>query len=141
VLFLALAGMAVVHRLRGRNADAATAGTEALELYLAGGPRRFRNRIDPQRDMMTGASAACSVLGALAAEAADGDRAGRMLGFAERLREDGDVPVPSFQQDDVERARDAAVALLGGDGFAAAFDLGWRGDLGAAGRAKGTALT
>ena len=36
-----------LHRLHRRDDAAAAAATEALELYRAGGLRRFRNRIDP----------------------------------------------------------------------------------------------
>lgn len=131
VMFLALTGMAVLHRLHGRNGVAAAAGTEALGLYLAGGPRRFRNRIDPQDDVLAGAAACCSVLGVLAAEAGDGERAARLLGHAERLRSDAGAPVPPFQHDDIDRARDSTVAALGHDAFLAALELGRRGELGA----------
>src|SRR5699024_7243305 len=47
VLFLALTGTAVIDRLRGDPAAAGAAALEALRLFVAGGPRRFRNRIDP----------------------------------------------------------------------------------------------
>ena len=130
VMFLALTGMAVLHRLHGRTDAACAAGTEALELYLAGGPRRFRNRIDPKHDLLEGAAACCSVLGVLAAEAGDGDRAARLLGHAERLRRDAGAPVPSFLRDDIDRTRDAIVATLGRDAFVTAFELGGRGALG-----------
>lgn len=131
VMFLALTGMAVLHRIHGRNAAAAAAGEEALELFLAGGPRRFRNRIDPQNDLLAGAAACCSLLGVLAAEAGHGERAARLLGHAEGLRSDADAPVPPFQRDDIARARDATVALLGHTAFLAAIELGRRGALGA----------
>jgi predicted ATPase/DNA-binding SARP family transcriptional activator len=129
VMFLALTGLGVVHRLHGRSGAAGAASTEALELYLAGGPRRFRNRVDPQNDMLEGAAACCSVLGALAAEDGDGERAARLLGHADRLRRDAGAAVPPFQQDDVERARAAAIAILGDDVFLTAVEAGRTGDL------------
>jgi predicted ATPase len=128
VMFLALTGMAVVHRLHGRNAAAAAAGSEALELYRAGGPRRFRNRIDPQNDMFEGAAASSVVLAAIAAERDEPERAATLLGQAERLRADAGAQVPEFQRDDVERAREAAVAALGSAAFVAAFERGQLGD-------------
>jgi predicted ATPase/DNA-binding SARP family transcriptional activator len=131
VLLLALTGMAVVHRLHGRNGAAGAAGAEALELYLTGGPRRFKNRIDPRNDVLEGAAACCSVLAVLAAEAGDGERAARLLGHAERLRSDAGATVPPFQLDDIDRARDATVAVLGHDAFVAALERGRRGELGA----------
>ena len=124
VLFLALTGVAAVHRLRGRCDDAAAAGSEALQRYLAGDPRRFRNRIDPRHDVLVAAAACCSTLGVLAAEAGEGERAARLLGHAERLRNDAGAPVPPFQQEDLDHACDIAVALLGPDGFAAAVERG-----------------
>ena len=70
VVFLALAGRAVLHRLDGRNATAAEAATEALELYLAGEPRRLANRVDPRADLLAGAAVCCTELGILAVEQA-----------------------------------------------------------------------
>ena len=56
--------------LHGRDDDAAAAASEALELYRAGGPRRFRNRVDPDADMQGGGRACCcTVLAVIAAEA------------------------------------------------------------------------
>jgi predicted ATPase/DNA-binding SARP family transcriptional activator len=130
VLFLALTGMAVLHRLHGRDAAAGAAGTEAIELHLAGSPRRFRNRIDPQHDVLEGVAACCSVLGVLAAEASDGERAARLLGHAERLRGEAGAPVPSFQRQDIDQAREALEAALGHEAFLVAFELGRCGELG-----------
>ena len=130
VLFLALAGLAALHRLNGRDGDAATAGTEALGLYLVGGPRRFANRVDPQADVLTTAAVCCTVLGSVAAERDNGEHAAQLLGHADRLRSDAGTSVPTFQRDDLDRARDAAVALLGHDAFLAAFERGQQGRLG-----------
>ncbi len=130
VMFLALTGTAILDRLHGRNGAAAVAATEALELYLAGGPRRFRNRIDPQSDMLVGAAACCSVLSVLAAEAGDGERAARLLGYAEHLRNEAGAPVPPFQHDDVDDAMALAQAVLGDEAFGAAIERGRLGDLG-----------
>jgi hypothetical protein len=130
-MFLSLTGMAVLHRLHGDDRAAGVAATEALELHVAGGPRRFRNRVDPQNDMLAGAAACCSVLGVLAATAGDAENAARLLGHAERLRTDADEPVPPFQRDDTDRARHAAETILGSAAFAAATERGRRGELGA----------
>ena len=94
-------------------------------------PRRFRNRIDPQSDVLVGAAACCSVLAVLAAEADEPERAARLLGQAERLRHDADAPVPAFQREDLDRARATATAMLGEDAFLAAYEQGRRGELGA----------
>jgi predicted ATPase/DNA-binding SARP family transcriptional activator len=130
VAFLALAGRAVLHRRDGRKATAAEAATEALELYLAGEPRRLANRIDPRADLLAGAAVCCTELGILAVEGGHAEQAARLLGHAERLRSDVGVPVPRFQGNDLDQAREAASALLGPEAFAAAFDLGKHGQLG-----------
>ncbi len=130
VVFLALTGLAALHRLDGRNGDAATAGIEALELYLVGGPRRLANRVDPRADVLTAAAVCCAVLGNVAAEGGRGEQAAQLLGHAEHLRNDAGAPVPTFQRDDLDRARDAAVTLVGHDEFLAAFERGRRGQLG-----------
>ena len=80
VLFQALTGLAALHRLHGRDDDAAAAATEALELYRAGGFRRFRNRIDPKTDLQAAAAVCCDVLAAIAAERDEPERAATLLG-------------------------------------------------------------
>ena len=77
VLFLALTGLAVVHRLDGRDETPPTRRVEALELHLAGGPRRLANRVDPHADVVTAAAACCTVLGCIAADAGRGEQAAR----------------------------------------------------------------
>ncbi|MGZ4701018.1 MAG: ATP-binding protein, partial [Ilumatobacteraceae bacterium] len=130
VIFLALAGRAVLHRLDGRNATAAEAATEALELYLAGEPRRLANRVDPRADLLGGAAVCCTELGILALEARKAEHAARLFGHADRLRGDAGIPVPRFQCNDLDRAIEAASALLGREAFQAEFDLGHHGQLG-----------
>jgi predicted ATPase/DNA-binding SARP family transcriptional activator len=130
VTFLALAGRAVVHRLDGRNATAAEAATEALELYLAGEPRRLANRIDPRADLLAGAAVCCTELGILAVDAGEAEHAVRLLGQAERLRSDVGVPVPRFQREGLDRALETASTKLGSEAFDAAFDFGTHGRLG-----------
>ena len=98
VIFLAQAGLAVLHRLHGRDDAAVEAATEALELYRAGGFRRFRNRIDPNADLQAAAAVCCEVLAAIAAERDEPERAATLLGQADRLRADAGVEVPAFQQ-------------------------------------------
>ncbi|MEY2400781.1 MAG: hypothetical protein QOJ08_892, partial [Ilumatobacteraceae bacterium] len=130
VAFLALTGRAVLHRLDGRIESAAEAAHEALDLYLAGEPRRLANRVDPRADLLGGAAVCCTELAILAVEAGDAERSARLLGHADRLRSDVGVPVPKFQCSDLDRAREAASALLGPEAFEAAFDLGKHGQLG-----------
>ena len=106
VLFQALTGLAALHRLHGRDDAAAAAATEALELYRAGGFRRFRNRIDPTTDLQATAAVGCTVLAAIAAEgdeperAADAARPGRAPPRRRRRRGPG-----AASSDDVDRAR------------------------------------
>jgi predicted ATPase/DNA-binding SARP family transcriptional activator len=130
VVFLALAGRAVLHRLDGRNATAVEAATEALELYLAGEPRRLANRVDPRADLLAGAAVCCTELGILAVDAGNAEHAVRLLGHAERLRSDAGVAVPKFQCDGLDRALETASALLDPERFQAAFDFGQHGQLG-----------
>jgi tetratricopeptide (TPR) repeat protein len=130
VAFMALTGLAELHRLHGRNGEAAAAATEALDLYLAGSPRRLSNRIDARSDVLAAGAVCCTVLGVLAAEGCNGEQAAQLLGHADRLRQDAGAPVPTFQRDDLDRARKAAVTLLGHDAFLAEFELGQRGRLG-----------
>ena len=130
VMFLALAGGAVLHRLDGRNATAAEAATEALELYLAGEPRRLANRVDPRADLLAGAAVCCTELGIIAIDGQSAEHAARLLGHAERLRRDAGAPVPRFESNDLDRALEAASKLLGPEAFQAAFDLGQQGQLG-----------
>ena len=129
VLLLSLIGTAAVHRVRGRDAAAAEAATEAIELYLSGSSQRFRNRIDPMTEVRAGAATCCAVLGVIAAEHGRGRDAARLLGQADELRRAAGVSVPTFQRADIERARQTTVALLGDDGFAAGFEHGRRGPL------------
>jgi predicted ATPase/DNA-binding SARP family transcriptional activator len=129
VLFLGLAGMTVVHRLAGRDAAAAAAASEALELFMAGGPRRFKNRIDPTHDLLTGAAVCCSVLAGLASEAGDGARSAALLGHAARLRSDAGEPVPRSVLDDVDRTRLRAIGLIGDEAFRIATEQGGHHEL------------
>jgi tetratricopeptide (TPR) repeat protein len=130
VAFFALTGRAVLHRLDGRSGSAAEAATEALDLYLAGGPRRLANRVDPRADLLAGAAVCCTELGILAVEAGDAEQAAQLLGHAERLRSDARAPVPRFQCDGVDRALQTASTRLGPEAFQVAFDLGQQGQLG-----------
>ncbi len=106
---LALAGMAALHRLRGRDEAARAAATEGLELHRAGGPLRFRNRIDLDADLRMAAAVCCDVLASIAAERDEPDTAAELLREGEELRAGTGAQVPAFQHDDVDRAR-AAVA-------------------------------
>ncbi len=113
VMVLALTGMAVLHRLHGRDSDATAAATEALQLFRAGHSRRFRNRVDPTHDLPVAAAACDVVLAAIAAEGNEPELAARLLGRAERLRADAGAEVPSFLHDDEHRAHQTALAALG----------------------------
>jgi hypothetical protein len=130
VVFLALTGLAVLDRHHGRNDAAVAAATEALEVYLAGGPRRLANRIDPRADVLAGAAVCCTVLGSVAAERGDGEQSARLLGHADGLRSEAGAPVPRFQCDDLDRAREMAFVQLGPEAFRAEFELGRLGRLG-----------
>lgn len=137
VVFLSLTGLAVLHRLDDRDADAVRAATEALEYYQAGGPRhrtggrrRLSNRVDALADVQTAAAACCGVLAGIAATADRGTETAQLLGHADRLRTDAGTPVPTLQRADLDRTREAAIALLGHDAFLAAFASGWQGQLG-----------
>ena len=105
MLLLALTGMAVLHRLHGRDDDAVAAATEALELYGAGHSRRFRNRVDAKRDLPVAAAACAVVLAAIAAERDDPERAAALLEQAQQLRSGSGTGVPAFLADDEARAR------------------------------------
>ena len=122
VLFQTQAGLAALHRLHQRDDDAIDAATEALELYRAGGFRRFRNRVDPTADLRTAAAVCCEVLAVIAAEREEPERSAAMLGQADGLRNDTGVGIPAFLQHDVARAREASIVALGRDAFGAAFE-------------------
>jgi predicted ATPase/DNA-binding SARP family transcriptional activator len=111
VLFQTLTGLAALHRLHGRDGDAASAATEALEIYRTGGFNRFRNRIEPTKDLQAMAAVACVVLAAVAAEGDEPAAAAAPLAEAERLLADSGTEVPTFQLDDLHRARTAAVTF------------------------------
>jgi predicted ATPase/DNA-binding SARP family transcriptional activator/tetratricopeptide (TPR) repeat protein len=98
VIFLALAGLAAVHRVRGHAGPATAAATEAFDLYLVGAPRRMANRVDPEKDALAAAAVCCAVLGSLAADAGEVDRAAELLGRADTLRADAGIPVPAFER-------------------------------------------
>ena len=128
VVFGALAGLAALHRIHRRNRQAAAAAEEAIAVYRASGPRRFRNRVDHLADQFAAASVCCVVLAATAAEGDEPELAATLLGEAERLRGDAGVEIPAFQHDDVQRAWDTAVAALGEVAFSAAFERGRAAD-------------
>ena len=113
VLFLALTGMAVAAPAprrddrRGRGRDRGARALPGRRAPPVPEPHR------PRRPCSTAAAACCAVLAVVAAEAATADEAARLLGHAERLRDDAGAPVPPFQQDDIERARALAVARSG----------------------------
>jgi tetratricopeptide (TPR) repeat protein len=98
VMFHSLAGMAVLHRHRGDDVASAAAATEGLELYAAGDPRRFRNRIDTENELRLAAAVCHAVLAAIAAEADEPERAAVHLGQSERLRTEAGAERPAFVQ-------------------------------------------
>jgi len=110
VIFQSQAGLAVLHRLHGRDDDAVEAAAEALELYPAGGFRRFRNRIDPTKDLDAAAAVCWEVLAAIAAERGERDHSATLLDHAERLRIKSGVEVPAFLHDDVIGTREMVAA-------------------------------
>jgi tetratricopeptide (TPR) repeat protein len=102
VMFLALTGIAVLHRAHGRDAAAATAATEALELYGEGDPRRFRNRIDTDKELRVAAAACCAVLAAIAAEADELEQAQPFVRRAAELWAEAGAAVPPFLRADAD---------------------------------------
>ncbi len=107
ILFLAHAGSALLHRVRGANAEAAIAANDALAIHETEGPDRFRNRIDPDFEIAAVLAVCHTVLGVIAIEDGDATRGAEHVAEADRLRSHAGAPVPKFQVDDVERARDA----------------------------------
>jgi predicted ATPase/DNA-binding SARP family transcriptional activator len=130
VIALALAGTAVLHRLHGRDDEAILAATEALDLSVAGAPRRLANRVDPQKDALAWAAVCCAVLGSIAMEQGAPERGAQLLGQADHLRRAAGAPVPTFRRDDRDRAMASAAAQLGQEAFDAAFERGRNGRLG-----------
>jgi predicted ATPase len=110
ILFLANAGSALVHRVRGRNRDAATAAHAALVLHDTEGVSRVRNRIDPDFEIASVLAVCHTVLAVVAVEEGDPEQGAERLAQADRLRSNVGAPVPKFQVEDLERAR-AAVSL------------------------------
>ena len=108
---LALAGTAALHRIQGRDGPARTAATEGLDIHRAGGPRRFRNRIDLDADLLIAAAVCCDVLAAIAADADDWAEAAERLAEGDALRAEAGADVPEFQRADVDRVRAALLAI------------------------------
>jgi tetratricopeptide (TPR) repeat protein len=130
VIFLALAGRAVLQRRAGHAGAATAAATEALDLYLAGEPRRLANRVDPRADVLAGAAVCCTELGIVAVDTGDAAHGVTLLGHAERLRAAAALEVPKFQCEGLECALAQAAELLDPHAFQAAFDAGRDGQLG-----------
>jgi predicted ATPase/DNA-binding SARP family transcriptional activator len=99
VMFLALTGIAVLHHLHHRDDAAAAAATEALELYRAGDPRRFKNRIDTENELRVAAAACYLVLAAVATKRDEPEQAALLLERAEGLRVEAGAEVPTFLRD------------------------------------------
>jgi hypothetical protein len=122
VLFAAQAGLAVLHRLPAVTTPLSRRPPSRWA-DQAHGFRQFRNRIDPKTDLQT-AAAVCYEVGRHRRRAGRARAGGDLLGRAEHLRVDSGVEVPAFLQEDVGEARRAAIAALGDDAFAAAFERG-----------------
>ena len=111
-------GWPSLHRLHGRDDAAVAAATEALELYRAGGFRRFRNRIDPD-DRPPGRRR-----GVLRGARRDRRRAGRTGagGDPARARRAACAPTPASRcrrsSRTTSRGPGGGVAALGPDAFA-----------------------
>jgi tetratricopeptide (TPR) repeat protein len=116
VLFQAQAGLAAIHRLEGRPDDAVAAASEALDIYRAGGFRRFRNRVHPTSDLQAAAAVCCEVLAATLAERGEPNDAAKLLADADRLRTESGLATPAVLRDVVAVARAAACAAPGADG-------------------------
>ena len=107
ILFLAHAGAALLHRVQGRNGDAATDADEALSIHRTEGPSRFRNRIDPDFEIAAVLAVCHTVLAVIAVEDGDLARGAEYVAEADRLRAEVGAPVPKFQVEDLARARGA----------------------------------
>ncbi|HYD09826.1 MAG TPA: hypothetical protein VEA78_06960, partial [Acidimicrobiales bacterium] len=118
-----------LERLGDRGEDAAATATRAIDVHVTSGPARLSNRVTPHTETAQALAVCCSVLAGAAADRGDAAEAARMLGHAAGLRADHDVPVPTFQADDLARTESSARAALG-DAFAAAFDAGRTGRIG-----------
>jgi hypothetical protein len=101
-MFLALTGIAVLHRLHHRDGAAATAATAALEFFREGDSRRFKNRIDTENELREAAATCHLVLAAIAAQRDEPDQAAVLFAQAEQLRADaGGAEIPHFLRDEV----------------------------------------
>ena len=129
VEFLALTGIAVVHRLRGEIADAAASAQQAIDVHVASGPARLSSRVTPETETAQALAVCCTVLAVAAADRGDPEPTARLLGHAHGLRTDHGVSTPAFQQADVERIHTTARSALG-DAFDAAFEAGRTGRIG-----------
>jgi predicted ATPase/DNA-binding SARP family transcriptional activator len=112
VVFSALTGTAVLHRLEGRNDAAAAAAAEALDLYERGGPRRLANRVDPEADLLASAAACCGVLAGVALDAGEAGESAALLERAATLASERAAPLPLLLHDDIARTRDALGAAV-----------------------------
>jgi len=115
VLFQAQAGLAAIHRLQGRPDDAVAAATEALEIYRAGGFRRFRNRVHPTSDLQAAAAVCCDVLAASLAERGESNEAATLFEEADRLRTESGLDTPALVRDVVAAWRTVPYAVPGPD--------------------------
>jgi len=95
VIFQAQAGLAAVHRSRGRDDEAVAAALEALALFREDDFRRFRNRIDPKADLQASAALCSEVLAAIASERDEPERAATLREQADRLREESGLGIPA----------------------------------------------
>jgi predicted ATPase len=108
ILFLANAGWALLHRVQGRNRDAAIAARDALLIHETEGVSRMRNRIDPDFEIASVLAVCHTVLAVVAIEEGDPERGAERLAEADRLRSSVGAQVPKFQVSDIERARGAS---------------------------------
>jgi hypothetical protein len=126
---VALAGIAPLYRAEGRDDEARSAATEALEIHFAGLPLRFENRIEPSAHLHPAIVSCCAVLAGLAADAGAPSRAARLLGHAARHQAVQAATLPPLLRRLLAQAEDAARAALGDEGFAEAHAQGTTDDL------------
>jgi predicted ATPase/DNA-binding SARP family transcriptional activator len=129
VIFHATSGLAALHLLAGRDGDATAAAQEALELHVAGGPRRLSNRVDPRADIVTAATTACAVLACTSSAAGRHQQAARLLGHVQRLRAEAAVRLPAPLTDDLQRTAARTCDCLGSEAFERELVAGERGEL------------
>jgi tetratricopeptide (TPR) repeat protein len=117
------AGTAMAYAVLGFVAQHNGDGAEADRLHRAGlGQAMLTRNPRAMAVAIEGLAGAAALLG-------EGVRAAHLLGHAARMRAESDTPAGDFEQHDLERVQNLAIALLGPDEFVEAFEQGDRSEL------------